>query len=151
MLTMQRFQMEGIRTYDQATKNLKSHNIAPEFDTPKHHVTVSDAGSADCAILVIPADAPASGEGFKHLFSVAEELIIVINKMDGIDWSEESFKKAVERLELDTENIPVIPVSASNGDNVVEKSSKGSWYRGWTKRDQRGVTLLEALETSFQR
>jgi hypothetical protein len=40
MLTMQRFQQEGIRTYDQAANNLKSQNIAPSFDTPKHHVTI---------------------------------------------------------------------------------------------------------------
>ncbi len=41
MLTMQRFQQEGIRTYDQAAKNLKTLGITPTFDTPKHHVTVS--------------------------------------------------------------------------------------------------------------
>lgn len=38
---MQRFEGEGIRTYDQATRNLRSLNIMPNFDTPKHHVVVS--------------------------------------------------------------------------------------------------------------
>jgi hypothetical protein len=40
MLTMQRIQKEGIRTYEQAAKNLKSLNVTPEFDTPKHHVKI---------------------------------------------------------------------------------------------------------------
>jgi hypothetical protein len=41
MLTMQRFQQEGIQTYDQAAENLKALGITPTFDTPKHHVTIS--------------------------------------------------------------------------------------------------------------
>jgi hypothetical protein len=40
MLMMQKFQDEGIRTYEQASRKLQSLNVSTSFDTPKHHVTI---------------------------------------------------------------------------------------------------------------
>jgi len=96
---MQRIQKEGIRTYEQAAKNLKSLNVTPEFDTPKHHVKILsmqfifsvfwgsflmsllDAGaiSADCTILVLPGNSPEAVT--TQLSGGAKNLIVVINKM----------------------------------------------------------------------
>ena len=102
MVTMQRFQQEGIKTYEQAAKNLQSLKIAPTFDTPKHHVTVigkymwakdlkrilietadESVGVTDCAIIVLPADSAAVEGAFKdqQLVSAAKQLVVVINKM----------------------------------------------------------------------
>jgi len=153
MLTMQSFQQEGIRTYEQAANNLKNLKIAPNFDTPKHHVTVHETsdGLADCTLLVVPADQPSENEGIpKGLLSNAKRVIIIINKMDTISWSEKEFQKIVEGLPMSTENIPIIPVSALHGDNVVDKSPKSSWYQGWKTSNQSGTTLLEALDALLQ-
>lgn len=45
MLTMHRFQQEGIRTHDQAAKNLRALGITLTFDTPQHHVTIAGTQS----------------------------------------------------------------------------------------------------------
>jgi hypothetical protein len=100
MMTMQRFQQEGVRTYDQAARKLKSLKIAPSFDTPKHHITIvgayielvqnepgfnkmSDvsASEADCTIIVLSADTVAHGVAAQSLFAAAKQPIILINKM----------------------------------------------------------------------
>jgi len=157
MLTMQTLESVGIgnrdRVYEETANNLKSLKLALTFDTPKNHqVIILDASTAlaDCAILVLPPDPSAIEEFSTDPFSVAKQLIIVINKMDTINWSEEHFQKVLDRLGYDTENVPVVPISALHGDNVVEKSSKCSWYKGWKRTGQSGFTLLEALDVSLQ-
>ncbi len=47
-------------------------------------------------------------------------------------------------------SVPVVPISAQHGDNVVEKSSNSPWYKGWKKAGQSGITLLEAIDASLQ-
>jgi hypothetical protein len=100
MMTMQLFQQEKVRTYNEAARKLKSLKIAPSFNTPKHHVTivgaylkslknepvfnkVSDvsASEADCTIIVLSADTVAHGIAAQSLFAAAKQPIILINKM----------------------------------------------------------------------
>jgi len=156
MLTMERFQAENIRKYDEATKKLRSLNIVPNFVTPKkHHVVVSDSETtqADCALLVLDVVTLTRPGTFDLAQEVArarrhaKEVIVLVNKMDTIGWLEALFVKVAE--ELGNESIPVIPSSALHGDNVVAKSSKSPWYQGWKRGSQTGITLLDALEVSF--
>ena len=72
-------------------------------------------------------------------------MIVAINKMDLVDYSEEryneiklEFEKLVEKSDYEDQNITFIPVSALKGDNVVKQSAIMSWYK-----DQ---TLIEHLE-----
>src|SRR5690606_6871110 len=70
-------------------------------------------------------------------------VVYCINKMDLVDYSEERFEEIKEELEafaskLDVSDVSFIPVSALLGDNVVDRSSKMSWYQG--------PTLLYRLE-----
>ncbi|KAH8599519.1 P-loop containing nucleoside triphosphate hydrolase protein [Bisporella sp. PMI_857] len=148
LLTMERFQHKGITTYDGATRNMKSLNIQPSFHLPSYHVTISDTsvGEADCAILVLSANTKAEEQVVKQAIGAAKRLIILVNKMDVINWSEEQF----QGIEEEVKNIPIIPISALHGDNVVEKSSRSPWFKGWNNGNQSGVTLLEALEVSLQ-
>ncbi|KUJ09877.1 uncharacterized protein LY89DRAFT_597335, partial [Mollisia scopiformis] len=48
-------------------------------------------------------------------------------------------------------SIPIIPISALHGDNIVEKSPKCPWYDGWKTLDRSGMSLLEALDASLER
>jgi len=139
--------------YSEATNNLKRLKLDMKFHTPKnHYITVIDAGGsrADCAVLVVPADLAESQDLTRDFSSIAKQLVVVINKMDVINWSEEHFQKVVDKLSYDMDSVPVIPISARDSDNVVEKSPNSPWYKGWKKGDQSGVTLLEALDASFQ-
>ncbi|KAL2071243.1 hypothetical protein VTL71DRAFT_12478 [Oculimacula yallundae] len=144
MLTMERFQRDGIKSNDQAARDLKSRGLERGFYIPNSHVLISDGSSkVNCVILVIPA---ASGSvEFKKEFDTAavysKKIIVLVNKMDVAGWSEDSFRTTVKSLGADAENFPIIPFSALEGDNAVEKSLNNSWYEG--------PTLLEALQASF--
>jgi len=140
MSVMQMLESLGVRDknrrYGEAVDNLKTLKLPMQFYTPKsHHVTITDtsAGRADCAILVVPADLAASQDLSRDYLRAVKELIVVINKMDVINWSEEHFQEIVEKLGYDIENVPIIPISARDGDNVVERSPNSPWYKGWKK------------------
>jgi bifunctional enzyme CysN/CysC/sulfate adenylyltransferase subunit 1 len=72
-------------------------------------------------------------------------LIIAVNKMDLVDWSEERYQEIRDEIEaflpkLDVfRDVKFIPISALEGDNVVDASKKTPWYEG--------PTLLNHLET----
>ena len=73
------------------------------------------------------------------------QLIVAINKMDAVDYTEAAFKSAKEKGEkliksvgYKLENVAIIPVSGWKGDNLVKKSENMSWYTG--------KTLLEAFD-----
>src|SRR5690606_33293259 len=74
-----------------------------------------------------------------------KEVIVAVNKMDLVDFSEEIYNKIksdfqilMEQRDYQEQNITFIPVSALKGDNVVHRSKHMSWYQG--------LTLLEHLE-----
>ena len=73
-----------------------------------------------------------------------DQVIVVVNKMDLVDFSEDKFKEISINLTefLDKINISpsyIIPVSAKDGDNIAKKSDKMTWFDG--------PTILEALDT----
>jgi sulfate adenylyltransferase subunit 1 len=64
-------------------------------------------------------------------------VIICVNKMDLVDYSEEVFSKVVEEYrnlstKLDIKDVHFLPISALKGDNVVDKSTNMPWYQGTT-------------------
>ncbi len=121
-------------------------------DTPGHEQytrnMVTGASTADVAIILIDARKGILTQTRRHSFIVnllgIEHIIIAINKMDLVDFSKDIFediKTAYEELsnELDMKNRYYIPLSALDGDNVVDKSKRTPWYEG--------KPLLELLDT----
>ena len=86
---MQQFQNEGIHTYDQKLRKLRSLGDSMSFDTPKHHVTIlgtsntSDVhpAQADCTILMVAPDNLLLEAGQYNELSDARQLIVLLNKM----------------------------------------------------------------------
>jgi elongation factor 1-alpha len=86
-----------------------------------------------------------------------EQLIVGVNKMDSCNWDEgrfteikDEFVKMLTMIGFKPKKIPFIPYSGFNGDNLVEKSDKAAWYKGWEanrgpKQKITGSTLLDAL------
>ncbi|CZS88148.1 hypothetical protein WAI453_000562 [Rhynchosporium graminicola] len=144
LFTAQRFERDGIKLYSDAVKDLQSRGLQLSFYTPNYHLVVSSGSSkVDCVILVIPTDS-ANVDFEKELVEAAgfsKSIIVLINKMDTVGWSEEVFRASVKSLGPATEGIFVIPFCALKGDNVLELSSKSLWYKN--------ATLLEALETEL--
>ena len=121
-------------------------------DTPGHEQytrnMVTGASTADVAIILIDARKGILTQTRRHSYIVSllgiKHVIVAINKMDLVDFSQEVFnaiRQDYTKLanELKIENTYYIPMSALDGDNVVEKSNKTLWYEG--------KPLLEFLDT----
>ena len=121
-------------------------------DTPGHvqytRNMVTGASTAELAIVLIDARHGVLTQSRRHGFIASllqiPHMIVAVNKMDLVDYSEEVFRNIVSEYskfaeQLDVENIIFIPLSALEGDNVVDRSSRMPWYEG--------STLLHHLET----
>ena len=132
------------------------------FSTPKRKFIIADApghvqytrnmitGASNAALIIILIDAR-NGiiEQTKRHSIIASLLnipnvVVAINKLDLVGYSEEIFNnikedysKMAEQLSLN--NVVYIPISALNGDNIVDQSENLNWYEG--------KTLLDYLET----
>lgn len=112
--------------------------------------TVTGASTADAAIVLVDARNGVLEQTRRHLGVLAllrvPRLVVAVNKMDLIGWDEKAFgeiEAEVQSLatELGIISTTVIPVSALQGDNVVETSTVATWYTGPTL-----LGLLEDIE-----
>jgi len=136
-----------------------------EFFTPSYYFTVIDApghrdfvknmitgtSQADAAVLNVAANDGVNAQTKEHAFLAkvlgVKELIVNVNKMDisGVDWSQDKYNSVVEEVSnllkmagFNPKDIPFIPCSAFDGDNVFNKSDKSPWYNG--------PTIFEAID-----
>jgi sulfate adenylyltransferase subunit 1 len=102
---------------------------------------VTGASTANLAIILIDARKGMLEQTHRHSFIASllriPHAIVCINKMDLVDYSEEVYDKIVADFKafsskLDIKDIQFIPISALNGDNVVNKSENMDWYKGST-------------------
>ncbi len=121
-------------------------------DTPGHiqytRNMVTGASTANLAIILVDARKGLLEQTYRHSFIASmlriPHVVVCINKMDLVDYSEEAYRKIVADYEafaskLDVKDIHFIPISALAGDNVVDRSVNMDWYQG--------TTLLYLLET----
>src|SRR5271163_3382191 len=121
-------------------------------DTPGHvqytRNMVTGASTANLSIVLVDARQGVSEQSRRHTCIAAllriPHLVIAVNKMDLVNWSEERFIEIRDQFEdflprLDVKDVQFIPMSALNGDNVVEPSLRIPWYPG--------PTLLGHLES----
>ncbi len=120
-------------------------------DTPGHiqytRNMVTGASTANLAIILVDARNGIVEQTHRHTFIASllqiPHIIVCINKMDLVDYSEKAYEDIVDQFtdfsaKLDTKDVRFIPISALNGDNVVDRSDKMKWYDG--------PTLLYTLE-----
>jgi len=114
-------------------------------DTPGHiqytRNMVTGASTANLALILIDARHGVVEQTIRHSFiaSLLEipHLVICVNKMDLVNYSEEAFEKIKNDYtdfasKLDIRDVTFIPISALNGDNVVDASTNMPWYSGGT-------------------
>ncbi|MBJ2119697.1 sulfate adenylyltransferase [Arthrobacter sp. MSA 4-2] len=112
-------------------------------DTPGHiqytRNMVTGASTADVGIVLADARKGLIEQSRRHAFLVSllqvPHLVLAVNKMDLVDWSEEVYESIrAEFVEfaskLQISDLTVIPMSALKGDNVVERSANMPWYQG---------------------
>ena len=123
-------------------------------DTPGHvqytRNMVTGASTADVAVILVDARKGLVEQSRRHAFIATllriPHLVVAVNKMDLVDWSEERFADIKAEFEafatrLDVSDLTFIPMSALRGDNVVDRSMSMPWYSG--------PTLLAHLENLY--
>lgn len=121
-------------------------------DTPGHiqytRNMVTGASTANAAIILVDARHGVIEQTKRHSFIASllqiPHVIVCINKMDLVDYSEGAYNKVIEQFEefsskMLVKDVRFIPISALNGDNVVNRSENMDWYQG--------APLLHTLET----
>lgn len=120
-------------------------------DTPGHiqytRNMVTGASTANAALILIDARNGVIEQTKRHAFIASllqiPHLIVCVNKMDLVEYSQEKYTAIVQQFEafsskLYTKDIRFIPISALDGDNVVNRSTNMDWYQG--------APLLHTLE-----
>ncbi len=122
-------------------------------DTPGHEQytrnMATGASTADLAILMVDARQGIFTQTRRHAYIVnllgVKHFVLAINKMDLIDYNQTRFNEIVDdfkafamKIGLNADYLKAMPLSALNGDNIVEKSLQTEWYQG--------PTLMEHLE-----
>ena len=122
-------------------------------DTPGHvqytRNMVTGASTADVAVVLVDARKGLLEQSRRHAYLATllriPHLVVAVNKMDLVEWSEERFRSIVADFSsfadslLEVSDVTFIPMSALRGDNVVDRSDAMPWYDG--------LPLLEHLET----
>ncbi|WP_249011023.1 sulfate adenylyltransferase subunit 1 [Conexibacter sp. DBS9H8] len=112
-------------------------------DTPGHEQytrnMVTGASTADLSIVLVDARRGVSVQTRRHAYISSllriPHLVVAVNKMDLVDYSEAAFTAIVDELtdwaaRVGTADLTFIPISALSGDNVVERSAAMPWYDG---------------------
>ena len=150
-------------------------------DAPGHRDYIKNmingAGCADVALLLVPAESggfetaiakgdhgsgEVQGQTRQHARLLGllgiEKLIVGVNKMDSCDWSEQRFNEIKEEMTkmitqagFKPKQVAFIPYSGFKGENMVDRTDKMPWYKGWKaniSKDEvvEGHTLYDALE-----
>ncbi len=123
-------------------------------DTPGHEQytrnMATGASTCDLAVILIDARYGVQTQTKRHSFIASllglKHIIVAINKMDLVDYSEDTFNKIkADYLDfiksLDLHDVHFIPMSALDGDNVVNPSANMPWFTGKTMMD-----LLNSIE-----
>ena len=114
-------------------------------DTPGHiqytRNMVTGASTANLALLLVDARHGVIEQTKRHAFIASllqiPHIAVCVNKMDLVNYNKESFDKIKKDFEdfatkLEIKDVRFIPISALNGDNVVDRSKNMDWYDGST-------------------
>jgi bifunctional enzyme CysN/CysC len=128
-------------------------------DTPGHEQytrnMATGASNSDLALLLVDARKGLLTQTRRHSFILSligvKHIVLVVNKIDLVDYSEEVFEKIVAdyrtfAAELGFKTLSAVPVSALRGDNIVKKSERMPWYKG-----EPLLPYLETIEVSEDR
>ncbi len=121
------------------------------IDAPGHRDFIKNmitgASQADVAFLVVAASDGIMAQTKEHVFLCrtqgVKQMGVLVNKMDAVKWDQKVYDKVkadvgslLKQVGYKPDEVPFIPISAYQGDNVVKKSANMPWYTGPTIREQ---------------
>jgi elongation factor 1-alpha len=118
------------------------------IDCPGHKEFIekmlTGASQADAAVLVVSTKEGIQDQTRQHAFLIKtlgiKQLVVAINKMDMVAYEESRYQETCSELnrilqDLGYRDVPFIPISAMEGDNVFTRTEKMPWYKGYTLID----------------
>jgi translation elongation factor EF-1alpha len=138
----------GEMTFDTTRAEIKHNGLAfALIDVPGHEELIknmiSGASYGEIALLLVSAkqDEGVRDQTKRHLFISRmlgiDRLIVAVNKMDTVGYSQERFEdverelsRFIFKIGFAKQNVHFVPISAYKGENLVKKSQKIKWYRG---------------------
>jgi bifunctional enzyme CysN/CysC len=112
-------------------------------DTPGHvrytRNMVTGASTADLSMILIDARNGVVEQSKRHAFISSllgvPHMVVCVNKMDLVDWDRDTFERIADDFrdfaaKLEVKDVTFIPMSALNGDNVVDRGERSPWYEG---------------------
>ncbi|HEX5540715.1 MAG TPA: GTP-binding protein [Micromonospora sp.] len=112
-------------------------------DTPGHlqytRNMVTGASTADLALILVDARKGLGEQSRRHAFLCSllrvPHLVLCVNKMDLVDWSQEVFERICDEFttfaaRLEVPDLAVVPICALHGDNIADRSARMPWYQG---------------------
>ncbi len=138
-------EVRGEKTIDTTQVIFKGENLYTIIDAPGHKEFLKNmltgASYAHAAVVVISALEGIQEQTRRHLFLLnflgLNQIFVCINKMDQIDYQQETFDRITEEfqnllslLDYCPKTLIFIPISALEGDNIYRKSDKMPWYKG---------------------
>jgi elongation factor 1-alpha len=145
------------------------------IDAPGHRDFIKNmitgTSQADCAVLIVAAGTgefeagiSKNGQTREHALLAftlgVKQMIVGVNKMDSTEppYSEARFQEIqkevstyLKKVGYNPATVAFVPISGWHGDNMIEKSDKMSWYKGWSTETkegkQKGDSLLDALDS----
>jgi elongation factor 1-alpha len=121
------------------------------IDAPGHRDFIKNmitgAAQADVGVLVVAATDSVMAQTKEHVFLCktlgVNQIAVLVNKMDTVDYAEDKYNKVKEEVSAllktvgyNPDEVPFIPASALQGDNIAKKSENMSWYTGPTVLEQ---------------
>lgn len=134
-------------------------------DTPGHieytRNMVTGASTAQASIVLVDARKGVVEQTYRHFFINnllrIKDVVIAVNKMDLVEYSEEKFNQIKGEIEYlasksgyQNQNLTFIPLSALKGDNVVDASQNMQWYQGETLLNHLEELKLEDVQEQSQ-
>jgi elongation factor 1-alpha len=145
------------------------------IDAPGHRDFIKNmitgTSQADCAVLIVAAGTgefeagiSKNGQTREHALLAytlgVKQLIVGVNKMDNTEppYSGSRFEEIkkevsgyIKKIGYNPDTVPFVPISGWHGDNMLEESTKMSWYKGWEvkkgkDKTNKGTTLMAALD-----
>ena len=146
---------------EEQEQNITIDTTQIQFSTPKRPYVIIDApghkeflknmitgaASADAAVLLIAADEGVQEQSRRHGYLLSllgiKQVVVAVNKMDLVDYSQEVFEKLQAEYrdflkQIGLEARLFVPISARNGHNIVSRAPETGWYSG--------PTIIEALD-----
>ena len=150
MLLMMNNRRESQLILQEFSLNLKKREYII-IDAPGHieflKNMISGAARAEAAVLLIDAHEGIAENSKRHAYMLSllgiKKILVAVNKIDLINYSEEKFNQIKDEYSIflkhiNIEPVAFIPVSARNGDNLIQHSENTNWYNG--------KTIIEAID-----